>query len=349
MKKLFYYASIGSIMLLLAVIVQSCKQDIATQPTPTVDNVTVTPVAALKLDNVNVIDGRLAFKSEADWQAALDKIFKNQNSLNGLEAQFKGFTSQKQAQDNFTEADMIKTNGDLTPYQDFMVKNVRDGEIFFDGVVQSKLYAQLVNSEGLVQAGDKVYKFTPGFLYEFNVNDMASYRANKNNLIAITNVQKIDLNESKKRMQATPREDFFASGQVTDPYERQPADTGPLYRRTDAYLCSDGPGSFIFSSAEVRLEHRIRGAFGAWYKEKTELKFSGTVTLGTLFGGVITKLPLKPVNSFEPNSADASNVLERCNCQFDFVYFNPTNVNYTAIRQTRPVSRSNTSNLNITF
>lgn len=324
---------------------QSCKQDVSQQPTPNVDNATVVPATtALKLDNVDVIDGRLAFKSEADWQATIDKIFKNQNSLNGLEAQFKGFTSQKQAQDNFSEADLIRTNGDLTPFKDYIFEDVRDGEKFCAGVVEAKLYAQLVNSEGLVQAGDKVYKFTPGFMYEFNVNDMASYKANKNNLSAIANVLKIDLNADKKRVQAAPREPFFASGQVTDPYES--TQSGILVRRADAYLTSQGPALFTPSSAEVRLEHRIRGAFGRWYKEKTDLRFSGTVTLGTLFAGVTTRLPIKPVLSIEPNSADASNTLERTFSQFQFVYFTPTNVDYRAIQQVSPF---NPSNLNITF
>jgi hypothetical protein len=109
MKKLFYSAIAGSILMMLVVIAQSCKQDAAIQPTPTVDNATtpVGTVSSVKLTNVEVIDGRLAFKSEADWRTAIDQIYKNQNSLDGLEAQFKGFTSQKQAQDNFTEADLI--------------------------------------------------------------------------------------------------------------------------------------------------------------------------------------------------------------------------------------------------
>ena len=345
MKKLFYVTGISSILLLSVFFMQSCKQDVSQQPTPNVDNATVVPTAALKLDNVDVIDGRLAFKSEADWQAAIDKIFKNQNSLNGLEAQFKGFTSQKQAQDNFSEADLIRTNGDLTPFKDYIVQNVRDGETFCDGVVDAKLYAQLISSEGLVQAGDKVYKFTPGFMYEFNVNDMASYRANKNNLSAIANVLKIDLNADKKRIQATQRDPFFASGQVTDVYQFL---NGNMNRRVDAYLTSQGPALFTPSCAEVRLEHRKRGAFGAWYKERTDLRFSGTVTLGTLFSGVTTKFPIRTVNSIEPNNSDASITLEKTTSQFQFVYFTPTNVDYRAVQQ--PGSTPFVfSNLNITF
>jgi hypothetical protein len=347
MKKLFYATAIGSVLLLSVVFMQSCKQDVANQPTPTVDNATTTPtsVSALKLDNVEVIDGRLAFKSEADWRGAIDKIFKNQNSLDGLEAQFKGFTSQKQAQDNFTQADLIRTNGDLTPFQDYIVKNVRGGEAFCDGVVQDKLYSQLVSSEGLVQAADKVYKFTPDVIYEFSVNDMASYRANKNNLSAIANVQKIELNADKRRI-ATPRA-VYASGQVTDVYEFD--GNGYFYRRTDAYLTSNGPAAFTPSTASVCLEHRIRGAFGLWYKERTELRFSGTVIFGLEFSGVATPFSPLAVNKVELNSADAVVSLGSRTDHFHFVYFTGTNVNYSAIRQTRPVSRSNTSNLNITF
>jgi hypothetical protein len=233
-----------------------------------------------------------------------------------------------------------------------MVKNVRGGETFCDGVVQDKLYSQLVSAEGLVQAGDKVYKFTPNVIYEFSVNDMASYRSNKSNLSAITNVTKIDLKADKQRI-AMPRE-VYASGQVTDVYEFD--GNGYFYRRTDAYLTSNGPAAFVPSTASVCLEHRIRGTFGLWYKERTELKFSGTVVLGTkdVITGATSQNPAVFVNKVELNSADAIVSLTSgpCSfglCQFQFIYFSGTNVNYTAIRQTRPVRRSNTSNLNITF
>jgi hypothetical protein len=352
MKKLFYSASIGSIMLLLAVLVQSCKQDVAVQPTPTVDNATtpVGTVSSVKLTNVEVIDGRLAFKSEADWRTAIDQIYKNQNSLDGLEAQFKGFTSQKQAQDNFTEADLIRTNGDLTPFEDFMVKNVRGGETFYDGVVQSKLLAQLVNAEGLVQAGDKVYKFAPGILYEFNVNDMASYRANKNNLSAITNVQKINLNESKQRIQATSRDAYYVDGQKTDVYQLD--GNGYFYRRFDAYLTSQGPAFLVPSLAEVRLEHRKRGAFGSWYDERTEMSFSGSVKVGvmnTITGTTENTAPAQAVNVFGNNHATISAVVgKKIYTNFKYIYFAPTNVNYSGIQQPGNLPYKYT-NLNITF
>ena len=348
MKKLFYSAGIGSIMLLLAVIVQSCKQDVVNQPTPTVDNATTTPtsVSALKLDNVEVIDGRLAFKSQNDLKAAYEKMFKNQSDLKDFEAQFKGFTSQKQAFERFTEEDLKRTNGDLTPFKDYVTENTRDGEVHCDRVVGPKLYSHLVSAEGLLQVGNKVYKFVPGFVYEFGINDMSSYLANKNSLSAIPNVQKIDFEFKKQRIQATSREPQFESGQKTDVYELS---NGYQYRKVDAYLTTPNPCCFFAWGAEIILEHRKRGSFGRWYGERTDMRFSGTVSYGVIeYNGTQTKFPLLTVNNIGPNNSEISSLLSYNYDGFEYVYFSPTSVDYRVVKQ--PGQNPWTfSNLNITF
>jgi hypothetical protein len=332
MKKLFYSASIGSIMLLLAVLVQSCKQDVAVQPTPTVDNVTtpVGTVSSVKLTNVEVIDGRLVFKSQDELKAAYAKMSKNQADLGRFEAQFKGYTSQKQAFENFSSADLDRTNGDLTPFQDYVVKNVTKGEASYDEVVAPKIYSHLINAEGLLQIGEKVYKFVPNFIYEFNVSEMAAYKANKNNLGAIPNVQIADFKVRKQPIQATNREDGFASSQKTEIYT-----TKNGTRKVDAYLSTSEPCCFIAWTSDVILKHQVSSRWG-WTNERTELKFDGIVHYGVIqYSGERTRASDSPrrAYSFEPNNSKASLQLDWNYSGFQYVYFAPTNVTYTTIKQ----------------
>ncbi len=333
MKKLFYATAIGSVLLLSVVFMQSCKQDVATQPTPNVDNATTpTSASAVKLDNAEVIEGRLAFKSQEELKAAYAKLSKNQSELGSFEAQFKGYTSQKQAFENFTSADLDKTNGDLTPYQDYVVRNVTNGEASYDEVVAPKIYSHLVSAEGLLQVGDKVYKFVPGFIYEFNVSEMAAYKANKSNLSAIPNVQKMDFKVKTQRVQATSREATFASSEKTIAY----TSTGSN-RRAVAYLSTSEPCCFIAYTADVILKHQISGFWG-WTGEKTELTFNGTVAYGTISpvnNDVRTRAADSPrtTYSFEPNSNKASLQLDWNYGGFAYCYFAPTSVTYSAIKQ----------------
>jgi hypothetical protein len=340
MKKLFYSASIGSIMLLLAVLIQSCKQDVAVQPTPTVDNVT-TPVGtvfSVKLDNAEVIDGRLVFKSQDELKAAYAKMSKNQADLGNFEAQFKGYTSQKQAFENFSSADLDRTNGDLTPFQDYVVKNVTKGETSYDEVVAPKIYSHLVSAEGLLQIGEKVYKFVPNFIYEFNVSEMAAYKANKNNLSAIPNVEKMSFVVKRQKLDVRAS---YASSQLTDSYEGN-------YRRAVAYLSTSEPCCFIAWTADVILKNQVNGTWG-WTGERTELKFNGTVHYGVIqYSGATTPASDSPrtVFSFEPNNSKASIQLDWNYSGFQYVYFSNTSVVFTTIKQTRPVSRANLSIIN---
>jgi hypothetical protein len=341
MKKLFYSASIGSIMLLLAVLVQSCKQDVAVQPTPTVDNVT-TPVGtvfSVKLDNAEVIDGRLVFKSREKLEADYAKMSKNQSALSNFEAQFKGYTSQKQAFENFSSADLDRTNGDLTPFQDYVVKNVKNGEVSYDEVIVPAIYSRLISSEGLLQIGEKVYKFVPNFIYEFNVSEMAAYRANKNNLSAIPNVQKMDFVAKRQKLDVRTA---YASSQLTDSYEGNT-------RRAVAYLSTSEPCCFFSWTADIILKNQINGTWG-WTGERTELKFRGTIHYGTIpysgIGFTVKDDSPRQDYCFEPNSSRAALQLDWNQSGFQYVYLSNTSVVFTTIKQTRPVSRANLSIIN---
>ena len=61
MKKLFYSLTAGSVLVMLVVFMQSCKQDFSAQPTPTVEN-TTRGVSDLKLDNVTVVRKNPAYR-----------------------------------------------------------------------------------------------------------------------------------------------------------------------------------------------------------------------------------------------------------------------------------------------
>jgi hypothetical protein len=316
---------------------------------------TPTSASAVKLDNAEVIEGRLAFKSQDELYVAYAKLSKNQSELENFEAQFKGYTSQKQAFENFSSADLDRTNGDLTPYQDYVVRNVTKGEVSYDEVVAPKIYSHLVSAEGLLQIGDKVYKFVSGFIYEFNVSEMAAYKANKNNLGAIPNVQKMDFVVKRQKLNVRTA---YASSELADVYEIKgrinPSNNNIVDkddRRAIAYLSTSEPCCFFAYTSDVILTNQIKGFWG-WTGEKTELKFNGTVYYGTIqYGGGITPKDDSPrtAYSFEPNSSKASLQLDWNRSGFPYVYLSNTSVTYTTIKQTRPVSRANLSVITIAF
>jgi hypothetical protein len=336
MKKLSIYQTARSVFFMLAVFMSSCKQDLTVQPNSIIDKTTTDKVVGLRLENVDVVDGRLAFKSNKDLQAAYEKMFKNQKNLDDFETQFKGFTSQKQAYENFTEEDLQQNNGDLTPFQDYITKEVRDGEVFYERVVSPKLYALLVNSEGLLQIKDSVYKFVPGLVYAFDVNDMPSYRANKNNLKAIKNVQTINFEVKKQKIEVATRGILqeVESAQRTDFYEK--TKSGTLVRRVDAFLKTPNPCCFFAWGAEVAIEHKKRGFLGGWYSESTGMNISGTVTFGVInpFGGREIN-PNCPITINDAaNTSYLEELLDYNYAGFEYLYFSPTNLTFTALRKT---------------
>ena len=304
----------------------------AVQPTITVNNTDKVKNSNVKLENVDVVDGRLAFKSYEDLRAAYDKMFKNQKDLNGFESQFTGFTSQKQAYDSFTEADLQKTNGDLTPFQDYVTKETRDGEVFYERVVVPKLYAQLVNAEGLLQIKDSIYKFVPGLVYAFGVNDLTSYKANKNNLSAIPNVQTINFEVKKQKIEVTTKGVLqeVESQCVGDVYEYS---GGKQYRKIEGCLTTPNPCCFFAWGAEITFEHRKRGFLGRWYAEKTKLTISGTVAFGVIqYNGQRTMHPDSPktLNTTDESASSISTLLDYNYSGFEYLYFSPTSVSFTA-------------------
>lgn len=276
----------------------------------------------------------MAFKSNEDLRTAYDKMFKNQKDLNGFESQFTGFTSQKQAFDSFTEADLQKTNGDLTPFQDYVTTELKDGEVYYEKVVSLKIYSLLVNAEGLLQIKDSVYKFVPGLVYAFGINDLTSYKANRNNLSAIPNVQKINFEVKKQKIEVATRSILqeVESQSVSDVYEYS---GGKQYRRVESCLTTPNPCCFFAWGAEITMQHRKRGFLGRWYGEDTDLAITGTVAFGTIgYDGLRYMHPDSPKTlNTSGYDSDISTLLDYNYAGFEYLYFTPTEVTFTTKRK----------------
>jgi hypothetical protein len=342
------FTTIGSLLLMLVVLfLQSCKKDLTVPITPTVEKTTTGDVSDLKIQNVDVVDGRLAFKSHNDLKAAYAQMFKNQKNLANFEAQFKDFTSQKQAYDKFMEEDLMRTNGDLTPFQDYITKEVRDGEIFYERVVGPKMYSHLVNAEGLLQIKDSVYKFVPGLVYAFGVNDMASYKANKNNLSAIPNVQTINFEVKRSKVQVSNRGILqeVESQTVDNWYERTKKGQG--VRRYDGFLTTPNPCCFFAWGAEITMSHKKRGFLGGWYGENTHLRISGSTIWGVIdpLTSVRTQSPTSTLYHENLSTSDLSILLDYNYSGFEYLYFSPTSVTFGA----RQLNDYSWSSINISF
>ncbi len=142
------------------------------------------------LSNVEVVDGRLKISSISALEENLKLIHSKQNLMMGFEEQFKDFVSAQQAFNSVSEEDIIKNGGDITLHKDYLSIVERDGEKYFEPVVDMVHLSYLVNKDGIIQIGDDVIKFTRNHLYKFNVSNMPDYKKFKDRLDLIPNVQK---------------------------------------------------------------------------------------------------------------------------------------------------------------
>ncbi len=152
MKKLFYSVTTGSVLLMLVVFMQACKQDSKVEPSAN--------MTQPKLENVKAENGILSFKSLESLVSSLQTVKKHQKSFDWLEKQYPNFTSSYKAYKGFSDTDIQKTNGDLSSYSDYVTLVYNAGEAYAEPTVDGYLLSQLVNKNGLLFVGNDVYKFT---------------------------------------------------------------------------------------------------------------------------------------------------------------------------------------------
>ena len=244
----------------------------------------VTPTVAahsFNFQNVEVVDGRLVFKTKSDLNTLLDEMFKNQNSLENFDKHFKGFTSQFEVYNRFSDEDLVKTNGDLTSFKDYVVEVKKADGIHLERVVSEPLAARLVNSEGLIQIGDVVSKMTRDYAYQFPVSNLESYKNNTNSLERISNLEKKKIERITQDIDVSgglSTRGYIVSAELVYQYK-----SGKQFRKVRGELEATDPLLSSWRTAYARVKHEKRGFWGSWSNEATDqLRISGVAHLEQL-------------------------------------------------------------------
>ncbi len=199
MKKIIY-------LIIVIAITYSCQK-------AAIDEVPVKNNSVSSVQNVTAKDGRLIFKNKTDFNATIKMLFDNQKGIKDFEAQFPGFTSNKQAFERIDSTFLMSINYNFELISNYaIILETPEGKSL-ERVIDNQLLAYLFNDEGILQIGDSIFKFSYDFTYKFNVNKLSQLKSAKldlssNEVVAYPNIRsKIELQKTKlKSAQASVSE-----------------------------------------------------------------------------------------------------------------------------------------------
>ncbi len=113
--------------------------------------------------NVESKDGRLIFKDEVAFKKTMQYLFEHQDDEFALDRAFANFKS-------YLKAYIELADKDFDRYEDYpnLVHFVDgfDGDETLEPVVRFELIKSVLNSEGILQIGDKILKYSDKFVYQ---------------------------------------------------------------------------------------------------------------------------------------------------------------------------------------
>ena len=238
------------------------------------------------LEKVAVSNGRLKFESIQSFEKSVKSIHEKQNSLKGFESQFSDFVSSSQAFEAITEEDFEKQNGDISKFKNFAVIVEKDGEKYFEPVIDLAHLSYLINKEGLLQVGDDVYKFTYDNLYKFSEAQMKDYIQFKDRIDLMPNVSKMTIT---RKIETSERWDV---GQCD---ASVPNSSGNRKVSTEI----ENTSTWLYSEAKIRVINRKKGFLGFWYRSWT----NGINLSGSIFTKMLQGVSVKTNDAFLTDSS----------------------------------------------
>lgn len=162
-KKLLYlvlFAATG-----IAVLVSCEKEDLVTQN-------------AIEFDGFSLIEGRLAFDNDVSFSKTLDELYLSQGELDKWEKGITGYISMRTQFENMTDeyAEELMGKMEENKYV-FTLLEEENGDLSMERNLYNDVLATLVDHNGYLQVGDKVYRFTYTHYYSVDVNDIELLKA----------------------------------------------------------------------------------------------------------------------------------------------------------------------------
>jgi hypothetical protein len=254
--------------------VLSKKQTLAT--TTNLEPQGIPPV----LSQAEVVDGRLKFNSQDEFQEAVDILLASKKNLQGVEDQFTGFVSQQQAFANLTEASLVESGGAIEPYSTFAaIVEDEEGEKYLEPVVDSKLLRYIVNQDGLLQIGENIYKFNRDEVFVFDSGLLPEYQKYKNRLKGAKlngfKMEKIERNHSDSKERWV----------VVHAATSYTATSSSTSRKISTQIEQITVPVLNFQESRGQVRNLFKGFLGIWYRtDATSMSISGSINSNVLRG-----------------------------------------------------------------
>lgn len=142
---------------------------------------------------IKLLDGRLYFQDRAQFNAIIERLSEYKD-LDGFEQQFQGYTSNRMAFEKIDDLYLDSINYNLEKVRNYAILLTNGNDSTLERVVFIDCLSALFNSQGVLQIGDTIYKFTYSFTLKFHKNLIQSVPAedikfNTPNVISFNNVR----------------------------------------------------------------------------------------------------------------------------------------------------------------
>jgi hypothetical protein len=239
------------------------------------DNALVNRTESAKLNNVKEENGVLRFESLKHLTNSLEVVKKNQKSLVWLDQQFPNFISSHKAYMSFSDADLVRTNGDFSSFKDYVTILAHDGERYAEPTVDGYLVSLLTSKSGLVLVANAVYKFTYDYVYTFDEQYLGNFLSKQVDVENIPGFTKIPIKRNVI-YDGKDRKTETSSRWNVDACENQ-------YESKRLIGGVISTTSYPFGTdIDATTKHRVKGFLGIWSNSRTlELKISGSIGVFT--------------------------------------------------------------------
>lgn len=270
MKKLFKNTLI---LLLASIVVFSCQQKEAL-----ITNSQVSPKSLFK--GVSVENGMVVFETEETFNEIVEFIYNNEVNKTHVDFNqlFPNFESSYEAYEALTEDNIVAENGDMSKFASYaFFFEGMDGEKYLQPVIDSKIFGNISNKDGVYKIGDKIVKTT--YENDFIMNASQYFEGITNKQIeSISEKHSIDRNIIDLDSNNT-FDKAQTHGYCSKVYEWK-GRKNKQYRKMTATFISRFRHIGGHSECRVITTNYKRGSFGGWYKnEANTIRHYGSVDL----------------------------------------------------------------------
>lgn len=244
MKELLYFAV--SVVLGITLLFSCKKEDIANQQ-------------VVKYDGFSLIEGRLAFDSEASFNEIMAWLYLSQDSLDKWEMQIPRYISMRTRFEKFAKEDAEELIGKLEEYKfNFTLIGEGGGELSMERNLYNDVLATVVNQDGYLQIGNTVYRFIYTHYYSGDISDIDLLNAEdfSNPKVTATKIKREFVFEDIE--QVNPR---YTTGECT---------TTSGNKRVKGLIVRE---EFFGSDCNIITKHQ-RKVLGVWLANSTSISVS---------------------------------------------------------------------------